>query len=535
MKIGLAVFLLLQFAYVIANSDAESTSQVEIAFNEVKKLASERQSSDGDGGFVRPGQQQVKELKEKVDELQDQIKLLLESSSANKTSLQNKISVLQDEIKDLKGQLDNSESASTDTINEMDRQIQDLTAQINRLTLRYLPDDCVRDIQQRRFADAEKKLKIIADKDETEDIIRRVYTHKEENILLLTDFAKSLTDKATALLIYKYLADEIKSHRDSEPIKVVILYQSIHQTFPNPILDTSTRGTVEEASRSLMRTAREMIELKFTNDIFNKDRCKAGLSFAINMALRAVIEYSHDLFIELINNIVSEVYAEKFDDIFECVSGSEFFELRIVALSATFYKMKKVDKLYKPEVFKLAAHIRDTMNAGSYAGVLLNVREYFGKVKTSLPTVVVNIMFSTKVCIKNTEYDHYLFASSSVSGNQRKVFIKSGLDNEAYWKLEMQSDYTFRIKNTKYDEYGGQNKDEGTMCTCTTKNQPDDRWDFEIVKDNGVVIRNIAAKYVLYPLRGWKVETRTVSFYPDYAADRSWPIVIWEIDDCSTR
>lgn len=542
MKNVFALFLTLQLAYASVDLNADTTILTNKAnINEIQK---ERLTYLKNGGFVPPVNKQIEELKKKVDELQNQLQILTESSSANKTTLKNKIVVLQDDIKALKEQLANSESATAEKVNEMARQMQDLTEEIKRLTIRYLPDDCVRDIQDRRFADAEQKLKVIAAEDEIVDIFDRVYTRREENIPLLDDFAKSLSDKDVSILIYKFLAEEVKSHRDSDVMNVMRLYESLNHIFPSPIADASTRDTVETISRKFMNLLKDMVETKFANDIFNSDRCKDHFTSDVNYVLRSIIEYNRDMFVQLIDNVVLGIYGEKLDEIFECITGSEFVELRIAASSALFLKLKKKSQLAKPDVFKLAVCIRGTMDNSNYANVSPDVKVDFDKVKNGLPTVVLNIVFSSKVCIKNKRLKDMLYATVYLKDSERR-FAYTWMDgskfDQAYWKLEMQNDYSFRIKNTKYDEYLHVDENMGTVVTWVPKTSPEDIWDFKVVSDIGVFIHNKRYRVNLYTLWVDEAETRrTVTFAPEGVIMPDWMIIgtkedlTWEIEDCST-
>lgn len=538
MKNLFTLFLTLQLAYASVDFNAETTILANLAnINEIQKMRLLQ-----DGGFVPPVRKQIEELKKKVDELQNHLKILTESSSANKTTLKNKIVVLQDEIKALKEQLANSESATTDKINEMARQMQDLTEEIKRLTIRYLPDDCVRDIQDRRFADAEQKLKVIAAEDEIVDIFDRVYTRREENIPLLDDLAKSLNDTDVSILIYKFLAEEVKSHRDSDVMKVMRLYESLNQIFPSPVANASTRDTVETISRKFMNLLKDMVETKFTDDIFNSDRCKGHFTSDVNYVLRAIIKYNRDMFVQLIDNVVLEIYGEKLDEIIECIASSELVELRIVASTAIFLKLKKKSKLGKPDVFKLAVLIKGTMDNIKYANVSPDVKVDFEKVKSGLPTVVVNIVFSSKVCIKNKRLKDILYATVYLKDSERRfayTWIEGNKFDQAYWKLEMQNDYTFRIKNTKYNEYLHLDENMGSIVTWVPNTPPEDIWDFTVVSDIGVYIHNIRYRADLYTLWVDEKETRrVVTFSPENSGIPEFlglrDDMIWEIEDCST-
>jgi len=541
MKNLFTVFLTLQLAYASVDVNVDSDSTIIARFNEIQK---ERFPNLGDGGFVPPDRKKIEELKEKVDELENQIKILTESSSADKTTLKNKIVLLQEDIKALKDQLANSESATTDKINEMARQMQDLTEEIKRLTIRYLPDDCVRDIQAKRFAEAEKKLKIIAEEDELVDIFDRVYTRQEENIPLLDELANSLNDKNISILIYKYLAGEVKSHRDSDVMKVMRLYESMNQIFPSPIGDSSIKDTVETTSRKFMNLLKDMTQSKFTYDIFNGDFCKASTTSDVNYVLHAIGKFSREMFMQLIDNIVLEIYGDRLDEIFECISSSEFVELRIVASSVIFLKLRKKSQLDKPVVFKLAACIKGTMDLGNYVNVAPAVKDDFEKVKIGLPKVVVNIVFSSKVCVKNLRNNEYLYATDYLKDSERRYVYTWMKDTEkrfdqAYWKFEMQKDYYFRIKNHKFNEY--MHLDEtrevkGSVCTWVPKNPLEDIWYFTVEDDTGVSIHN----------KRYGRHLRTEGYYgkdnrravlavnigtPSWARNE----IIWGIEDCSAE
>lgn len=185
-------------------------------------------------------------------------------------------------------------------------------------------------------------------------------------------------------------------------------------------------------------------------------------------------------------------------------------------------------------VFKLAVCIKDIMDNENYSNVSPDVIVDFEKVKNGLPTVVVNIVFSSKVCIKNSRHE-YLYATLFLKESEHRYVYTWTKDkgqkfDQVYWNFEMLNDYSFRIKNTKFNEY------LGLVYTWVPKTSLEDIWDFHVVTNTGVYIRNKRYRHNLlskFEERGGRRVVGTVpDNYPAMAIPESYS-AIWEIEDCS--
>lgn len=206
------------------NSDREKEDIV-ANFNDLGQLADHRDDSKNslkrskrspdlngsDDPFISPNQKKVEELEKQIDALIIQLRNMEQSHSESETELKNKIRLLQEEVKRLKESLANNNSSFVQQINDLTQRVQILDVQVKGFMEHLLPDYCVEDIEHRRFAAAEEKLKVIRRFNESliPLIVRRAFNGRKENVKLLDDFAESVNDSNLQSVIYKKFIKEL--------------------------------------------------------------------------------------------------------------------------------------------------------------------------------------------------------------------------------------------------------------------------------------------------------------------------------------
>ncbi|XP_065205985.1 MAP7 domain-containing protein 2-like [Planococcus citri] len=132
--------------------------------------------------------------------------------------------------------------------------------------------------------------------------------------------------------------------------------------------------------------------------------------------------------------------------------------------STSIYKFVS-DKISKKDYTAwtdLAVRVKEIMSMKVSANVTAELK----RIRDSkIPRSIKNLVFSTKICIKNTKYNEYLYAVGSrelwFDNNRRHVFTRlggarngTGESGEFFWRVEsIAGNNEFSIINHKYNEY----------------------------------------------------------------------------------
>ncbi|MFP3022386.1 MAG: hypothetical protein ACEY3K_05485, partial [Wolbachia sp.] len=123
---------------------------------------------------------------------------------------------------------------------------------------------------------------------------------------------------------------------------------------------------------------------------------------------------------------------------------------------AVFDAMQKKNDLNNNAVFKLAYYVKEIMEKDNYYSLHPEERSNLEEMRNKLPESVKNVVFSSKICIKNVRFNEYLYSMDYLDGGENKrqvcTFVPGSKHVQSEWKIEPDSDNIY-IKNVRHNEY----------------------------------------------------------------------------------
>ncbi|WP_265041419.1 hypothetical protein [Wolbachia endosymbiont (group B) of Melanostoma mellinum] len=493
-------------------------------------------------------------LENKVRELKKEIEEIKNSSSASDKRYKEQISPLEGQLfflqrsfNDMKRrfnqtltQRDGEISGLKVIVENLEKQVKNLKETIQENERKYLYVECTRDIEARKFKDAEKKLAQINNETETSNIVKNVYSGRIDNFPLLLEFGKGIGDTKLILWVYKALDYELRDTRNSDVLKVIELAKDIKSKVINQQnADSDTMKNATAFLNSLKGSIRDMAVKELSDAMKNKTYDKGDRDvFKISNAIFSLNgELFKDFITEVIDNVYGKVSTESviLDFIYqsECTSRRYGYE-------AILKKMKAQGHLdYDPAALELARCIKDLVN-GVVCGLSPGERFVALGLKNELPKQLQVAIFAEKVCIKNVGYNEYLYAASDgfKYEGKRRVFTwryKNEKVTQGVWQLE-RDNADYYIRNTQHNEYlsaGDMGYDLiGNAFTLPRENFQPYKWKLNLTNSGVNILHTNKYKYT----SGLCI--RSVEPYDDERNNvaeggRETPLCMWEIEDCS--
>ncbi|WP_353283576.1 ankyrin repeat domain-containing protein [Wolbachia endosymbiont (group A) of Pogonocherus hispidulus] len=268
--------------------------------------------------------------------------------------------------------------------------------------------------------------------------------------------------------------------------------------------------------------------------------------------------------------LCGEAMKEAVNDVYEKVDTKKMLRLihdcssitqSVQGYIAVFDEMQKKNDLNNNAVFKLAYYVKEIMEKDNCRSLHPEERSNLEELKSKLPESVKNVVFSSKVCIKNVKFNEYLYAVDFESNrelklnaddtNRRQVFTwgpgekptEHGIQ-QGLWEIEPDG-YNLYIKNVGYhSEYlyaalDSLNYDEARRRVFTWTPQTKDSqsvWKLEPYGDN-VYIMNVKQNEYLYATDFKRSDAdgrrRYVFAWIPQTKDSQF---VWKVEDCgSTR
>ncbi|WP_338477023.1 ankyrin repeat domain-containing protein [Wolbachia endosymbiont (group A) of Nomada hirtipes] len=334
---------------------------------------------------------------------------------------------------------------------------------------------------------------------------------------------------------------------DDNPYKMMKLIRSLEKEI---ISRANTPSNVKEWAASYVSSLRDSIksvarkELK--NDMFDD-------SYASTTELaNKIYNFDKKLFGGIIKEVVNDVYGEiDTEEMLRFIRSYDSTTQKIQGYVAVFDKMKRENNLNNNAVFNLAFYVKEVMKAGDYSSVNSEKRSELEKIKKELPESLRNLVFSSKVCIKNVGYGRYLYSPSDYKdfqfdSDRRRVFTwpsKLG-DDQFKWKVELNGDNVY-LKNVGYGRYLYSpsdykdfqfDSDRRRVFTWPSKLGDDQfKWKVELNGDN-VYLKNVGYGRYLYSPSDYK----DFQFDSDRWRVFTWPSKLgddqfkWKVENCGS-
>ncbi|WP_353277794.1 ankyrin repeat domain-containing protein [Wolbachia endosymbiont (group A) of Agelastica alni] len=242
---------------------------------------------------------------------------------------------------------------------------------------------------------------------------------------------------------------------DDNSYKMIKLIRSLKEEI---ISRASTPSNVKEWAVSYVSSMRDSIKG------IAKKELKNGMlddSYASTTELAdKIYNFDEKLFDEIIKKVVNDLYKEiDTEEMLSFIRSYNSATQRIQGYVAVFDKMKRENNLNNNAVFNLAFYVKEVMEAGDYNSVNSEKRSELKEIKKELPGSLRNLVFSSKVCIKNVEYGRYLYSPNDYKdfqfdSDRRRVFTwSSNLGGDQFkWKVELNGDNVY-LKNVEYGRY----------------------------------------------------------------------------------
>lgn len=410
------------------------------------------------GSFMRSTDSQIANLKSKLNKAYDTIALLNQSNSDVYSESQQKISILESNIDRLRRELDDRNQNSAQNIAVWEERVQNLTAQLNELSERILPYDCIKNIEAQQFDAAEKKLQVLRQNETIiADIIKRVYSGRMVNLPLLNNFGKSQRDIQMKLMVYKSLANALKDTDDGNVLDVVNLVNSVNGEIIN---QNNVPNDMKEQAIVVKNKLRDIIIKMAARILWRSmlDNTISSNSIVNDISNRTLYTVDNDLFFDVMTDVVNNMYGSlNTKRILANIENYIDLRCRMDGFTALFYRMKNENNImYSEEMVDLVFHIHTVKRENNYDMVPLMIRNRFEMIKNELPQSLSALAFASSVCLKNRGFDEYLYADEDTKDRYRRevrTFVNVKQDSKAKWKIERHQDGDLSIKNVKYDEY----------------------------------------------------------------------------------
>ncbi|WP_386086930.1 ankyrin repeat domain-containing protein [Wolbachia endosymbiont (group A) of Norellia spinipes] len=305
------------------------------------------------------------------------------------------------------------------------------------------------------------------------------------------------------------------------------------------------------ASSNVKKWAKSFIEeLRYSIKSVAKEKLKDGMLrnrySSVNELANEIYKSDGKLFDDIIRGVINDVYG-KVDTkkILSCARSHGYIAQLISGYVAAFDAMQRNNDLNNGAVFKLAYYIKETMEMENYPKVHSEKRSSLEKLKSGLPESVKNVVFSSKVCIKNIYQNEYLYAANSCfnyDNDRRMVFtwIQKNEKNDKFrWKIRPYGD-NFNIVNAEFNEnlypssnYFNYDNDRRMVFTWVPGGGvARDVWKIEPDGDN-CSIRNVELKEYSYAADYGKYDKdrrRVFTWIPGGKVTQG----VWKIEDCGS-
>ncbi len=259
-----------------------------------------------------------------------------------------------------------------------------------------------------------------------------------------------------SLDIVKFFLDKNASieAKSNDPYKMMGIVKSAKKEIINQA-DTSS---------NVRRWAEFFVEeLRYSIRSVTKEKLKDGMLrnrySSVNELANEIYKSDGKLFDDIIKGVINEVYGRvDTKEILSYVRSHNNVDQSISGYVAVFDAMQRNGDLNNSAIFKLAYSIKEATSFDKYSSLDSEKRSDLKRLKSKLPESVKNIVFASKVCIKNIDHNEYLYAASnylSYDDDRRRVFTwipKDEKDDKFRWEIKLDGD-DYSIMNVEFNEY----------------------------------------------------------------------------------
>lgn len=409
-------------------------------------------------------------LQDTINRLNDEIKGLQKSDSASANNYAELISDLNEQIVKLISSSDNLKKYSEQELSQKNSlirtlrvSIEDLNIQISNLKIKIqkseqddLPNDCVRDIEAKRFKDANKKLELIG-KDKISYVVAKAYMCRATNLILLLDFADKIEKIELKMSFYNAVERELELTKNHNNLLVTELCVAVKRSIING------NGTPDNVKQEAVRLVERLHILIKQNLIGAMETANYDPSKRVGFYEIVDKIFTFDVlwFRRMIEDIFYIKYDKK-DEALKYLMAHTWIPELVQSRVAAFNVLKQKNDLKSHTALLLAMYINEFLSHYSYYLKSNPTYEVMLKsIKTEWPSDSLSALaFAPKLYIKNIKYNEYLFASDPGDivdeSDRRRVYtlVSGDRGSLAYWQVVCNTNnFQCTIKNTINDEY----------------------------------------------------------------------------------
>ncbi|XP_065208145.1 uncharacterized protein LOC135836981 [Planococcus citri] len=484
-------------------------------------------------------------LRSKFSKFQNQFITLSKSGSLDKAAINvlnntfNEFNKLVDE----KSEEDLKKAVKEQELKERISELEKILQTIRPLLESILRNDIVRNVQSRRFSDAEQQLQYF---DDYKYLGSQVYNGSINNFDLLQNFGSSVKDYQHRFNVYNALYNEMKSNGHKDISKLLQLSESLQKgisSLSNVNNTVETQTLISTLWNENQDAAIEPISNAFLNDS----------SWEMVKQLTNVINGSSVKYVDNVYTKVIEKVFEKMDTVEilrKAKANLKCLDECVSIHRAVFDQLQSNGDLFGNSTISLTRYIKATMDDADYKNTHPDMQTRHKQIKDKLPKSVRNAVFSSLVCVKNTKYNEFFYASGlSNETNSEGLHNVSTLINgdggspaNFKWKVSfLGSSTNFNLTNEALNEYlYSSDNFEGYRRKVFTKKLSSDTatgvngsWRFEVNGD-GVFIINVDRNEYLFADEKRKAMSQREVFTSINVTSGAVPADSrWDIVDCT--
>ncbi|MCJ7454469.1 MAG: ankyrin repeat domain-containing protein [Wolbachia endosymbiont of Homalodisca vitripennis] len=311
----------------------------------------------------------------------------------------------------------------------------------------------------------------------------------------------------------------LKTIKEIDSLRRKIFNQQNIPFYVRSFVDSYVSGVVQTVAKEL-------------RDNVSMHGCAAIVKFGDE-----IYEFNKELFKEIIREFISVVYGKTLnsDGILECINSYNHTEEKIYSYIALLDEMKRNDHLSDNAAFKLAYNVKEIIGSGEK----YDLRE----IKNRLPGCVNDVVFPSKVCIKNVNFGEYLYPTDTKVTDDRRVVATDSI-SRATWKIEFKDGKFYIISNEgEYlyaADYAQYDDERRSVFTWVGGDQvKNDEWNI-IPKGDICDLVNVGQREYLYsPVDYFKGKYSGGEMFPGLRPVFTWiggsqvTNSEWKFEDCS--
>lgn len=365
--------------------------------------------------------------------------------------LRQNVSIYQSNVAAMRREFDDMNKYHVYQIDTLRKELSNSIGRENELIKRFQYSECVEDIEDGRFEEAERKLEKLSSTLQAY-VIAKVYNGRMETIQKIDSFAKNLQSVQLKLTVYRLLVSYLEpaaryltssSGRSMEDIRIISrLIKSIQfQLESTESLKTEGKAMVYQAINYLKNLAAAELE-KYAHD----DTFSTSSNDNVNEIYTILSTIDFNLFYDTITVVWIRVYRNVgINRLVQYIDSFHMAGSAVDGYVALFFTIKQFHGLHSQEMVQLAFEFRKVAMHTSTE-----------QLQNLWPTSLAVIASGSCVSIIHYQRNEYLYAPAYQRDDDRRyVFTRKPARQMCIecWNIDRRSDGTLSIQNAESGEY----------------------------------------------------------------------------------